>query len=138
MASAAFKRWVCQNVEAVRDYLHLQDWRVDCEFDVDDEDMGDNMATVASCNISSDYFKATFSFTKFAETLWKSKEYETLFQCLVHEVCHIWTDAFKEFALQSASPATSATLTTIHEQLTQRITLLVLRGIPEKSYTPKR
>ena len=138
MASASFKKWASVHVRNVLDYLHLEDWRVDCEFNVEDEELGDNMATVAHCNISSDYFKATFSFTKFAEDLFKQKEYETLFQCLVHEVCHIWTDPLRTFAVQAASPSTAGHLTTIHEQLTQRIALLVLRGIPEKSYTPKK
>jgi len=139
VASAAFKKWVIQNIESVRDYLHLQDWRIDCEFDEDDEVFNnDRMQTVASCNVCSDYFKATFTFHQFAEELFKNKDYETLFQCLVHEVCHIWTDQIKDFANKVASPATTDHLTTLHEQLTQRIALLVLRGIPEKSYTPKK
>ena len=137
VASAAFKKWVCRNVEDLRDYLHLQDWRIDCDFNAEDETFDDdNMQTVAHANVSSDYFKATFTFTKFAERLFKEKEYETLFQCITHEVCHIWTDPMRTFALKAASPSTADNLVTIHEQLTQRIALLVLRGIPEKSYTP--
>ena len=138
MASAAFKTWASVNVRDVLAYLHLQDWRVNCEFDGEDEDIDSGSSTVAYAVTDCDYFKATFTFTKFAEDLWKHKEYETLFQCLAHEVCHIWTEPLRMLALRSTSPATAEQLVTAHEQLTQRIALLVLRGIPEKSYTPKK
>lgn len=136
MPSTAFKKWVCRHIEAIQDYLNLQDWRIGLSFDDTDEADG-NIATVASIEVSTDYFKAHISFRPFAERLFKAKDYETLHQCLVHEVCHILTDPLLQLAKKSASPTTVEFVTTANEQLTQRITLLVLRGIPAKSYLPK-
>lgn len=136
MPSTAFKKWVCQQIEAIQDYLHLQDWRIGLSFDDTDEAEG-NIATVAFIEVSTDYFKAHITFRPFAERLFRDKEYETLHQCIVHEVCHIWTDPLLQLAKKSASPNTVGFVTTANEQLTQRITLLALRGIPAKSYLPK-
>lgn len=136
MPSTAFKKWVCAQINATQEYLHLQDWRIAVCSDDDDQQDGE-VGVVAYIIVSTDYFKATITFTPFAERMFKDKEYETLHQCIVHEVCHIWTDPMLQLAKKATSPATVDYLTTAHEQLTQRIALLALRGIAAKSYLPK-
>jgi predicted SprT family Zn-dependent metalloprotease len=131
----SYKKWVRQQVENIRDYLHLYEWRLGIAFDDKDQDDG-NTSTVAYINVNSDYFKATVTLLPFAERMFRDKQYETLMQCIVHEVCHIWTDPMLQLARKSASPNTVEYVTTAHEQLTQRVALLALRGIPEKSYLP--
>jgi hypothetical protein len=137
LASAAFRKWVEKQVTYLRRHFFLDEWTIGLLYDREVEEDESSFGTVAWIDVHPDYLKATINFAPFAEELFEDKKFETLMQCVTHEMCHIWTAPTRTFALKAVTPQTEEHFTTVHEQLTQRIAILALRGIPKKSYTPK-
>jgi hypothetical protein len=129
-----YKKWVVATVIKVSEIFSLDDWRIAVSFVPGQPD--GNADTVCSVVTDSDYFKAIIYVYPYAEEIWDEGQLYILAECIVHELVHVVCDPVFKFALDAASKNTLPFLTTKNEQMTQKLTRIVMGLLPKKTFLP--
>lgn len=129
-----YKNWVRSRIASLKDYFFMQEWSVDIIWEsvAPTKTDGDS---VASINTDHNYFQSTITIYPKFEELWIAGRIDKLVEVLVHEFSHVLTEPLYDMAWRSGTRGEAQTLAaSIREQQTQRVALVILRGLPKKFF----
>lgn len=132
MKKLNYKEWVYAFIKNLETHLNLSGWTIRLVFV--NKEKGD---TVAEMDVNHVYLHAVMRLYPQAHRYFKNNETDMLVQTIVHEMVHVFIDPFHEFTQAYLSPSTTPLFMNILEQQTQKLTMVLLKTLPE-SLIPKR
>ena len=132
MKKLSYKEWVYSFVKNLETHLNLSGWTIRLVFV--NKEKGD---TVAEMDVNHVYLHAVMRVYPQAHRYFKNNEMDMLVQTIVHEMVHVFIDPFHEFTQTYLSPSTTPLFMNIVEQQTQKLTMVLLKTLPESLIPPR-
>ena len=128
-----FEMYVKDILNSMKTYLYLDEYTIEIEFL--DEDHDDCFAEIATDII---YLSALIKIYPVTRMLYRKKKYFQVFNHLVHEICHLFTEPINaELCKYVVKGEDNALLLDVTERQTQRITIAIARNTTEEVWNPE-
>lgn len=130
-----YEKWCSTFIQNLSSYLNLAGWEIMVEFSSDPKQDSEGCFADISCD--STYMIATVRIYPLCRECYDTNNMERLKRVLTHELCHILIDPIHVHILPFLSDTTRQFFNDDMENVTQRISLVVVKNLP-KHITPPR
>lgn len=120
-----YEEWVSNFVKAVAEHFDFAGWRIAVEHVGPSAD-----STYAEAAINSSYLTCNIKVFEAGREDYAANKMDRLVTSLVHELTHVFLDPFHEMIEPFLSLATRSFFESILEQQTQKLTMVLLKGLP--------
>ena len=125
-----YKDFVRKTVRELTEYFNLSDWNGAIRWELPAEK---DEQTVAACiEINDKYLYATLYIGPALKKYWDNHDWVNFIDLLVHEFSHILTEPLYDIAIDAVTNTSRKFLEEVRERQTQRITVLILKGLPDR------
>jgi hypothetical protein len=91
----------------------------------------------AAIDTDPTYLEITLKLSAQILDMWRLKDYQMIFRCLVHEFSHTVTEPLYRIAIDAATNSTQKFVEEIRERQTQRIANIVASELPKSFWIPE-
>ena len=128
-----YEEWVNRFVMNVATHFNLGGWHIDVKFEEENKESDSYAETI----INNDYLTAQIIVYPSGREDFEAGKTKFLTKVLVHELVHLFLDPFHQFVHPHLSQVTSPYFMSTLEQQTQKLTMVILKTLPESLLPPR-